>query len=354
MRNQIDCDVLPCDTILDGVRVHEGKLHLLDESYDSLIIPYSEALPNAVMYRINQLAEQGLPIFFIEELPSRSSEGSLDHVVLNRLASNERIETVPLNKLVGRLKASGYFDIQVKDYHPFLRCYHVKHTDMEVFMFFNEHPSKDIDTEVVIPVTGCVRLYNAYTNQVLESECVKEGEGALLKLKLPASETVVVIVGPELEQVEALSIPMTSNELITVIEGPWKISTATAEQYPSFTSWSELETLTDLSRAGLLPSFSGTVRYETCLIWSSASGEQAVLDLGRAFETAEVFLNGSSAGIRLTGPYRFDLSELIREGRNTLIIEVTNTLVFESPDFFSRLGQLDPSGLLGPVRLFGD
>lgn len=354
MRNQIDCDVLPCDTIVNGVSVHNGKLHMQDETYDCLIVPYSEALPNDVLYRINHLAEQGLSIFFIEDLPRRSSEGNLNKEILDSLAINGRVEVVPLDKLVGRLIVSGYYNVQVKDSEPFLRCYHVKHSDMDVFMFFNEHLSKEIDTEVILPVTGCVRFYNAYTNEVLDTECEKDGAGSRLKLKLPASETIVVIAGPTLDEVETASKPVKTDTLLTTIQGPWSVSTATSEQYPSFTPWREVEVLADLSRVGQLPTFSGTVRYETDMNWSPAFGKQTVLDLGEAFETAEVYLNGVSAGIRLNAPYRFDLSRLIRDGSNTVVIEVTNTLVYETPDFFSRLGQLEPSGLLGPVRLYGE
>ncbi|QOS79414.1 glycosyl transferase family 2 [Paenibacillus sp. JNUCC31] len=353
LRNQIDCDILPCDTILNGVSVRDSKLHLQNETYHCLIVPYSEALPNDVLHRMNYLAEQGLPIFFIEGLPSRSSEGSPNSEILDRLAADVRVEVVPLDKLVDRMKASAYYDVQVKSSEPFLRCYHVKHLSMEVFMFFNEHPAKDINTEVILPVTGCVQFYDAYTNQVLKSECVKQGNSSLIRLNLAKSETIVVIAGSALDGIEAVAKP-TTDKLITAIEGPWNVYTATSQQYPTFTPWREMGTLSDLSRTGLLPTFSGTIRYETDLNWSSLSGKQAVMDIGEAFETVEVYLNGVSSGIRLTPPYRFDLSGLVREGRNKLAIEVTNTLVFETPDFFSRLGQLEPSGLLGPVRLYGE
>ncbi|WP_337102583.1 glycosylhydrolase-like jelly roll fold domain-containing protein [Paenibacillus sp. YIM B09110] len=354
MRKQIDCDVLPCDTIVNGVSVQDGKLLMQDESYDCLIIPYSEALPTNVLNRLHQLADLGLPIFFVEGLPSRSSEGDLNQEVLERLAANGKVKVVPLDKLAGRLQAAGYYDVFVKDNEPFLRCYHVNHLDSQVFMFFNEHPNKEIITEVVLPVTGDIRFYDAYTNQVLEAESVIEGDRSVLKLNLPASETIVVIAGLALDRIKAAAKRMIRGNLITAIEGPWTVTTATSEQYPSFIPWIKLDNLSDLSRPELLPAFSGTVRYETDLNWSLSSGKQAVLDLGEAFETAEVYLNGVSSGIRLTAPYRFDLSELLREGSNTLAIEVTNTLVFETPDFLSRLGQLDPSGLLGPVCLYGE
>ncbi|RCW43502.1 glycosylhydrolase-like jelly roll fold domain-containing protein [Paenibacillus prosopidis] len=352
MRNQIDCDVLPCDTILSDVAVRDGKLAMQDETYDCFIVPYSEALPGEVLSKLTLMAEQGLSIFFIDGLPSRSSEGKLDPQALDRLAANERVEVVTLDKLAGKLREAGYYDVQVRDSEPFLRSYHMRHSDMDVFLFFNEHPTQAIDTEVYLPVTGSVTLYDAYTNKLLESDSVQEGEGSRLKLKLPASETIVIIVsGEELGEWEAAK-PITDEKLIMALTGPWSVATATSEQYPAFTPWRELDTLTDLSRSGLLPSFSGTYRYEMVWDWSPVFGNRAMIDLGEAFETAEVFLNGVSAGIRIAAPYQFDLSDLIREGSNSLAIEVTNTLVLETPDFFSRLGQLEPSGLLGPVQLY--
>ena len=45
------------------------------------------------------------------------------------------------------------------------------------------------------------------------------------------------------------------------------------------------------------------------------------------------------------------IGKLLRAGANTLVVEVTNTLVKQQRDFFSRFAQQEPSGLLGPVRL---
>lgn len=77
IRNQIDCDVLPCDTIVQDVTVQDGKLCMHGETFDCLIVPYSDALPTVVLVRMHELAEQGLSIFFIDELPRRSSEGGI-------------------------------------------------------------------------------------------------------------------------------------------------------------------------------------------------------------------------------------------------------------------------------------
>ncbi|WP_337102127.1 glycosylhydrolase-like jelly roll fold domain-containing protein [Paenibacillus sp. YIM B09110] len=353
MRNQIDCDVLPCDTIVDGTAIRNGKLIQQDESYDCLIVPYSEALPVNVLSRLLEMAEQELPIFFVDGLPVRSSEGEAVEAIA-RLTASEQIETVPLESLANRLMQSRFYDIQVRDSQPYLRCYHTKHSDMDVFMFFNEHPYREIDTEVVLPATGMVLLYDAYDNKLRQSGSFTEENGSVLKLKLLPFETVVVITANEIAGIDAgidVHEPTASNKSVMSIDGPWAVSTATSEQYPGFTPWREIDQLDDLSRSELLPSFSGTFKYERGLLWSPRPGKRLLIDIGEAFETAEVFVNGASAGVRISAPYQFDITELVNNGNNSLAIEVTNTLVKETPDYFSRLASLEPSGLLGPVRL---
>jgi hypothetical protein len=68
-------------------------------------------------------------------------------------------------------------------------------------------------------------------------------------------------------------------------------------------------------------------------------------------ETAEVWLNGKPLGVRLGRPYVFDVTDSLCPGENRLRVEVTNTLVHELKDDFSRFMPQEPSGLLGPLTL---
>ena len=70
-----------------------------------------------------------------------------------------------------------------------------------------------------------------------------------------------------------------------------------------------------------------------------------------AYETAEVFLNGKSAGIRICPPYRMEITQSLADGENELAIEVTNTLGNENQDFFSQYTPMEPFGLCGDVMI---
>lgn len=349
MRNQIDCDILPCDSIIGDVHVRNAKLISQDETFDCLIIPYSEALPTSVLKRLADFAKQGLSIFFIDGLPQRACEGEVVNDVLEFLASNENVEVILLDSLAEKMKNIGYYDIQVKDAQPYLRYFHVKHQKMDVYMFFNEHPIHEIETEVELPVTGKVLFYDAYENIVRDSHVRAEASKSLLTLKLAPFETITVISGTDLSGLEVSPI-VNKLQSASIVEGSWSLSTANSLQYPAFTPWGQLESLKDISRIESLKSFSGTMRYETEFDWNT-QGKRIVMDLGDVYETAELIVNGESLGVRISAPYQFELSGSLKYGKNSLVVEVTNTLVKENPDTLSRIAQHEPSGLLGPVRI---
>jgi hypothetical protein len=98
-----------------------------------------------------------------------------------------------------------------------------------------------------------------------------------------------------------------------------------------------------------LAEYSGGVRYTRQL---DLSGTET-LDLGRVRGTAEVLIDGNSAGVRFCSPYTFDLTGT-PAGEHTLTIEVFNTAANHldtiSPTHFIFPGQ-KTSGLLGPVTL---
>lgn len=93
----------------------------------------------------------------------------------------------------------------------------------------------------------------------------------------------------------------------------------------------------------------GTVRYTAKI--QIPQMKKILLDLGNAYETAEVFGNGISAGVRLCKPYVFDLTSSLKEGLNQLSIEVTNTLGTEVRDALSHYLPIEPFGIEGEVRL---
>ncbi|MBY9078348.1 glycosyl transferase family 2 [Paenibacillus sp. HN-1] len=349
MQNQIDCDVVTCDLIVSEAEIQNGKMLIQNESYSCLVVPYSEALPKEVMRRILELAEAGIDVYFVGGLPKRTSEGG-EAKAVERLALCNNAHVVNPGQLATVLRSAGHYEIQISNRQPYLRYFHMRHQDMDVYMFFNEHPIRAINTEAALPVQDNITFYDAYNNKLVKAAGLQEGDRTRLLLNLAPFESIVVVAASDKFEIEE-NFDAEINGTAIAINGTWNVATAASEQYPDFAPWGELATLTDLSLPGFLPDFAGTIRYEIPFAYTQEIGGHVIIDLGDVFETAEVFVNGNSAGVRISTPYRYNVTPFMQNGENTLTIEVTNTLSKKLTDFCSRLAQHEPSGLLGPVSL---
>jgi hypothetical protein len=122
---------------------------------------------------------------------------------------------------------------------------------------------------------------------------------------------------------------------------------------PQFTLASAPTSLGSWLDAGL-PYYSGSAAYETVLdIPPHYLGRRLTLVCGEVGVVAEVRINGQPAGERVWSPYAFDISTLVKPGRNQLSILVTNTMANERAvlERAAHLPRLRLSGLLGPVRV---
>jgi hypothetical protein len=54
------------------------------------------------------------------------------------------------------------------------------------------------------------------------------------------------------------------------------------------------------------------------------TGAKTLLDLGVVADIAEVSINGKSLGVLWKPPYRVDVTDALRAGRNEIVVKVTN------------------------------
>lgn len=343
LQDQIDCDVLPADLLLDGAPLTDRRLALADETYGCLIVPGSEALPRALLGRLLSMAQAGLPLLFVERSPERASEGPADELCAGLAAAGQ---VVPLDGLARAARDLGCYELTAADEAPYLRAYHVKHPGLELLMLFNEHPHEPIATTLHVPMAGRALVYDPFANSLSAAPARGDGAGQRIAVRLSPYETRILVFG-------AGELPVADGpvalERAQPIAGPWELAIADAQGYPAFAPLAPLNELRDMSAPDLLPSFSGTFSYELSFEWPHKG--PAELDLGAVYETAEIWVNGEHAGVRIAPPYSFAIGGLLRPGANRLRVEVTTTLVKGQPDFFSRYAPQEPSGLLGPVRV---
>ena len=79
--------------------------------------------------------------------------------------------------------------------------------------------------------------------------------------------------------------------------------------------------------------------------------KEMTLDLGRVVSSAEVYVNGKLAGVRLAAPWRFDISGLLKEGSNSIEVLVYNTAGNHYITIPTGYLGFTESGLIGPVKI---
>jgi hypothetical protein len=158
------------------------------------------------------------------------------------------------------------------------------------------------------------------------------------------------------------------------LTGSWEVRFPRGWEVPVRQEFVTLRSWTDSTDAATR-SFSGIAAYAKQFRVTGdppPPGQRVLLDLGEVREVARVFLNGQEAGLSSFAPHVLDVTEFLRPGENSLLVEVANTwlnrLIADDalpPDKRRtqtnlagpvagqrwRDAQPRPSGLLGPVRL---
>lgn len=368
---QIDCDVLPADYLerIDGtgetegkaqigqVKAADGKLWIGEEGYGAILVPYAQCLPEKLLYALNRIAEEGVPVVFVDGYPEHVYYAEGIHALQEALYGNPRVEACSLALLADWMKGRGLVDIRVEEGCPDLRFLHYEREEGSVYFFTNESKWKTVDTLIALKERGGLVFYDAMedTRFALSEERSGPEEGIVeFRLVLEPYQSVFVVPG-EPGGLAHRPIPIMDGEFLgsrrkrELREG-WRISVQ--NEADRFVPVEGLTELRDISAADLLPEYSGDIRYEISFVLEKGEAPgKTVLDLGEVYEISEVELNGRAVGNRICPPHIYELE--CAEGRNDLRVLVTNTFAKEKiGNVFDRAMPQEPSGLLGPVRIY--
>lgn len=112
------------------------------------------------------------------------------------------------------------------------------------------------------------------------------------------------------------------------IDGAWEVFFPDGWGAPEKAVFPELKSWTASEVEGI-KYFSGTARYEKQFVHAMHPTDypeaRTYLDLGDLSHVAEVWLNGERLGITWAKPYRFEVTDQLLPGINTLKVEVANT-----------------------------
>ena len=332
---QIDYHIVPGESLTDALCV-DGKLKIGRMTYQCLIVPESEILPQQFLEAMTRLRNAGVSVYFLNQVPKQGILGSSADA-LRKLTDGAKICTV--QNLPEQMRKEGHYDIKVYPQSVFLRHYHIIRDGSHFYMFFNEGLTR-MEVNVKFPFgKNCIVfdvMGGEYYNEILEQ--------GVLPIELEPYESVIIIFDEAVEGVAGRKERPKEEKLLSnfCIE-------MQETGHDSFRCFRDNSTLFDITGLEGIQNFSGKLRYRTC--FEGRTG-YAVLDLGEVGETATVILNGKYLGTRICKPYCFDLTEAIQEGENLLEVQVVNSPAYYERDSFSKKMMIAASGLLGPVKLY--
>ncbi|MBS1565011.1 MAG: discoidin domain-containing protein [Bacteroidetes bacterium] len=223
-------------------------------------------------------------------------------------------------------------------------------------------------------------LWDAVTGEIKaldEWEFTRDGR-TYLPLKLnPSGSVFIIFRKPATEAVakaaRALRIEMAAPHTVMTtipmqLNDDWNIQFDTAYGGPaspihtSLTDWSK-------SADSAVRYYSGTAVYTCSFSLNTSPHDGQMLGLGKVGVIAHVWVNGVDCGILWTEPWVMDIGRALKNGVNTLRIEVSNTwanrlqgdrrlpegkrrIWTTAPLKYLEGKELPPSGLIGPVRIW--
>ena len=210
-------------------------------------------------------------------------------------------------------------------------------------------------------------ILHAETGRVEPARYRMEGGRTKVMLDLVPDDAQFVLF-EEKTDVKEFVLPRSRQLAGTEVKGPWRISFQQGRGAPECLEDACPGLLSESSDPGVR-FFSGTATYSCSFDFSRTDGNASyVLDLGEVHDMARVFLNGRDLGLLWKTPFRIDVTDALREGRNELELKVTNTwhnrvigdlqpdvrqkVTYTAYKFYDADSPLRESGLVGPVAVY--
>ena len=182
---------------------------------------------------------------------------------------------------------------------------------------------------------------------------------------------------------DAQSVNFPKSVPAATLEGAWEVSFNPTWGGPDRITFNALGDWTKRRQRGI-KYYSGIATYRKIFDLPHDSGQRIHLDLGTVHDIARVRLNGNDLGVVWCAPWRVEITDVVKKGKNELEIDVANRWInrmrgdLEAPDKGVRTvqfkegylggesysagrytfstkaigpGPLLPSGLIGPVSV---
>ncbi|MCC8067400.1 MAG: hypothetical protein LIO94_09930 [Clostridiales bacterium] len=396
-RAQVDFHILPADIFAeDGeypMSFDGKKLTVNGVDYRALIVSGCAFVEKKTAQFIQGAAACGYPVLFADRKPEWVIAGTAEENGCFKEAL-QRCALVPAKEIGSYIREQQIISFQTsaEPVCRMLTSYHYELPEHDEFLILNESSGSTYTGELKLKASGIPVKYDPWGNRVERIHFSETKVEMNVKSETDATENytnVTVSIQPlelcviyflkdkaELERLEEAGMISRSRTAAAYTEKTQTIRTFTVGRVSSGEYLAQLKTsgmglykenaavqtqkLMEIhapftGMQGWFPDYSGYYLYETQV--SLTPGRAYQIQMEEVHETAEVFLNGRSLGMKIQNPYFFAVpTELVQE-ENILRIE-TATLAERKVKAMgvniapmSAERPLSPTGIVGEVRI---
>lgn len=379
-------DYINAEVIERDLFVKDGLLTLPHGTqYRILVLPKLETMRPELLAKIKKLIEDGAVV--LGPAPKRSPSGesfpTADRQVeklAGELWSGLDGRSV---KAVKRGKGELLFGMTMEEALKYIGCVpdcglpadapvlygHRSAGDADIYFISNQKDEmieirpefriRSRQPELWDATTGRIRTLPAYE---------VTAAGTVVPLKLYPYESAFIVFRRSATKAEGTGLQLNYPVLQTLVrlDAPWKVSFEEKRRGPASQTFARLEDISKNENPDIRY-YSGTIWYETEFKLKKKPEGELYLNLNDVGVMAKVKINGQYAGGVWTAPYRVNVTDLVRKGKNKVEIEVVTTwmnrLIGDSGlpeserktwtpcNSWKPTDTLQKSGLVGPVYI---
>jgi len=318
-----------------------------------LVIPNCHFMPVETLENILNLAKKGATVIF-QNLPE-DVPGYADFQN-KRLKFKELLAELSFNTKVPGIsrKSMGAGELILAPYLPdglqAAKIQREELTDLGLqfirrdlgdgkYYYIVNHTTRAVDAYIPLNVKpGAALIMDPQDGKYGRAQTIEAGGKMKVRIQCESGEAFIIRTFNN----SAPSFPAWSYlgnaETTQTINGEWSLHfTNGGPELPADQKINQLKswTLLDDSKA---VSFSGSGVYTTTFNMPSLSANEYLLHLGKVSESAHVWINGNDAGFVWSLPFRIKVKNYLKQGTNTLKIEVANLMA-------NRIRDMDQKGI---------
>ncbi|MEO5563441.1 MAG: glycosylhydrolase-like jelly roll fold domain-containing protein, partial [Chitinophagaceae bacterium] len=245
------------------------------------------------------------------------------------------------------------------------------------YYYIVNHSANEVNTMLPLRVlANTVLIMDPQTGTTGNARFIKKQNTTDVQLQLKPGQAIILKTSASVNKPTGSSWKYFEPPGASIpLDGEWTLHFKEGGPYlPADKKMSTLQPWTDFTDDTTTQSFSGTGVYSTDFNLSSKNAAGYLLQLGKVYESAKVFINDKEVGILWSIPFEAEVGKYLRQGKNTIRIEVANLMAnrvrymdrnkmewrkfheinfvnINYKPFDASNWKVEPSGLKGPVTI---